>query len=51
MIYGEALKMTKLFEAENATLEYKREIDTDAIRKTVVAFANANGGTLKIWCW
>ena len=48
MIYNEALKMTKLFEAENATLEYKREIDTDAIRKTVVAFANANGGTLKI---
>ena len=40
--------MVKLSETESSTLEYKREIDTDDIRKTVVAFANTRGGTLKI---
>lgn len=40
--------VVQLSESESVILEYKSTIDANAIRKTTVAFANTQGGVLKI---
>jgi len=42
-----ALDMKRLETGENLTTEFKRKY-TDEIKKTIVAFANTEGGTLYI---